>query len=276
MGATSRNPDLPRPDRQTLEPVPSPRGASEQETADSAVHQFSIVMGGPIYDFLLRHGYLRFELPNLVRRILLLVSLTWLPLLLLSLIDGAAFGHRVTIPFLADLSMYGRFVVGLPLLLIAEVIIDPSIRTVVGEFLDERLVSDEELPEFEAVLAKARKLRDSWIPEVILLVLAFFPVFLFQHEFAIGAVSSWHTRGRGLTAAGWWYALFSTPLLRFVIYRWLFRYFVWSLLLWRIGRLRLSLVPTHPDHAAGLNFLGIAQKNSESCSVLSDAPSPAE
>jgi hypothetical protein len=91
--------------------------------------------------------------------------------------------------------------------------------------------------------------------------LAFFPVFLFQHEFARGAVSSWHTTSGGLTAAGYWYAILSTPVLRFLIYRWIFRYFIWAVLLWRISRLHLILPPTHPDHAAGLNFLGLAQKH---------------
>ncbi len=260
MSASARNPNLPRSVRPTLEPAPSPRSANERKIAESAVHDFSLVMGGPIYDFLLGRGLLRFALPNLARRVLLIVALTWLPLLVLSLKDGLAFGHRVTIPFLGDFSMYGRFLLGLPLLLLAEVVIDPSIRTVVGEFVDARLVPDMELPEFVAVLAKARKMRDSWISELILLVLAFFPVFLFQHEWATGAVSSWHTIGRGLTPAGWWFALFSTPLMRFIIYRWAFRYFIWSLLLWRISRLHLSLMPTHPDHAAGLNFLETAQK----------------
>jgi hypothetical protein len=258
MGRTARNPDFPRSARPTLEPVPS-QGASEQDI-ESAVHEFSIVMGGPIYDFLLSHGLLRFALPNLVRRILVMVALTWLPLLLLSLKDGLAFGHRVTVPFLADFSMYGRFLFSLPLLVIAEAVIDPSIRVAVGEFVDARLVPAEELPSFLAVLARTRKLRDSWTAELISLILAFFPVFLFQHEWTAGAVSSWHTIGLGLTAGGWWYALFSTPLLRFIMYRWTFRYFVWAILLWRISRLRLVLMPTHPDHAAGLNFLGIAQK----------------
>jgi hypothetical protein len=246
--------------RPTLNPAPPRPRANERGVTASAVRDFSITIGGPIYDFLLSRGRLRFALPNLVRRILFVVALMWLPLLLLSLKDGVALGHRVTIPFLFDLSVYGRFLVGLPLLLIAEVIIDPAICRAVGEFVDADLVPDKELPAFQAVLTGIRELRDSWIPELILFILAFVPVFLFQHEWAIGAVASWHSRGRGLTAAGWWYALFSTPLLRFIIYRWVFRYFIWSLLLWRIGRLRLSLVPTHPDHAAGLNFLGTAQK----------------
>jgi len=260
MGAPARNPELPRQTRPTLEPPPSARSQTEQEIADSTIRNFSIVLGGPIYDFLLRRGFVRLVLPNVARRIAVLVALTWMPLLLLSLKDGFAFGDRVKIPFLYDFSMYGRFLLSLPLLLIAEIVIDPAIRQAVAEFVHAGLVPGQELSAFDNILERTQRLRDSWIPEGAMLVLAFFPVFLFQHEWAAGAISSWHTASGRLTAAGFWYAMLSTPILRFLIYRWIFRYFIWALLLWRISQLHLILPPTHPDHAAGLNFLGLAQK----------------
>jgi len=148
----------------------------------------------------------------------------------------------------------------LPLLLIAETIIDPAIRLGLGEFVDARIVPDKELPQFENILKRIQRLRNSAIPELILLALAFFPVMLFQREWTIGVVSTWHTTARGLSAAGWWFALFSAPLLRFILYRWAFRYVLWAILLWRISRLDLVLIPTHPDHAAGLGFLGMTQR----------------
>jgi hypothetical protein len=260
MVAPARNPELPRQTRPALEIPPSTRGESGQEVADSSVRDFSIVLGGPLYDFLLRFGLVRLVLPNVVRRIVGLVALTWLPLLFLSLKDGLALGDRVKIPFVYDFSTYGRFLVGLPLLVLAEIVLDPAIRLAVGEFVNTGIVPDQERPEFDKVLQRTQLLRDSWIPEGTVLALAFFPVFLFQHEWAAGAISSWHTTSAGLTAAGVWFAMFSTPVLRFLIYRWIFRYFVWALLLWRISQLHLILPPTHPDHAAGLNFLGLAQK----------------
>jgi hypothetical protein len=260
MGVPARNPEPPRQTGPTLEP-PSTRGQSAQEIPDSAVRNFSIVLGGPLYDFLLRFGLVRLVLPNIVRRIAVLLALTWLPLLLLSLKDGFAFGNQVRIPLLYDFSMYGRFLLALPLLLIAEIVVDPAIRQTVEEFVNAGVVPAEELPEFVIVLERTQRLRDSWIPEGIIFVLAFFPVFLFQHEWARGAISSWHTTSGGLTAAGLWYAMLSTPVLRFLVYRWIFRYFIWALLLWRVTRLHLILPPTHPDHAAGLNFLGLAQKH---------------
>jgi len=186
--------------------------------------------------------------------------LTWLPLLLFSLGGDLAFGSRVRMPFLHDFAVNAQFLVGLPLLLLAEIVIDPAIRQALAEFVEARLVRDQELPAFVSILTEIRRWRNSWIPETIILILAFFPVFLFQRGWATGAVSSWHTVDAGLTPAGWWFAALSTPLFRFVVYRWTFRYFIWGALLWRINHLNLSLIPTHPDHAAGLNFLGLTQK----------------
>lgn len=260
MRPSATNPELPHQTRPTLEPSPT-RSDCEHEVMESLVQNFSIVVGGPVYDLLLRLGLMRHGLPNILRRMVAVIALTWVPLLLLSLRDGAAFGDQVQIPLLSDFSIYGRLVFGLPLLLLAEIVIDPAIRRGVAEFVDARFVRDQELPKFESILRKVQRLRDSWIPEILLFALAFFPVFVFQHEWTTGTIASWHTGARGLTAAGWWYAAFSAPLMRFVAYRWGFRYCVWAALLWRITRLHLVLMPDHPDRAAGLSFLGGVQKH---------------
>jgi len=228
--------------------------------ARSAVDDFSIFVGGPVYDFLLRAGLVRLGLPNIVRRVIAAVIVAWVPLLVLSLKDDVAFGDRVTIPLLDDFAMYGRLLLALPLLILAEAVIDPAIRRAVGEFVNARVVQDAEHPDFERVLHRARRLRDSPIPELALLALAFFPTFMvFHHEWGSGTVSSWHTTPQGLTAAGWWYVAISAPVLHFILYRWAYRYFVWALLLWRLSRLDLHLMPAHPDRSAGLFFLSIVQ-----------------
>lgn len=255
MGMPAANPEFPK---SGLQPIPM---QTDRESVESTIRNFSIVLGGPFYDVLLRLGIVRTGLPNLIRRIVALVAVTWLPLLLLSLKDGIAFGHQVKVPLLYDFSIYGRFFLGLPLLLYAETVIDPAIRLALQELLDARIVPDEELAKYGDVLQRTQRLRDSMIPEVILLIAAFFPVFLFQREWAAPVVSNWHTSGGALTAAGWCFAIFSSALLRFMIYRWMFRYVVWAVLLWRIGQLPLVLMPTHPDHAAGLGFLAMSQKH---------------
>lgn len=62
-----------------------------------------------------------------------------------------------------------------------------------------------------------------------------------------------------LTAAGWWYYCVSAPIFQLLMYRWLWRFVIWSNLLRRIANLDLQLFPTHPDHAGGLSFLGLGQ-----------------
>jgi len=260
MEALAENPQVPK-SRPTVEASCSSGNQNAREIAESAVKNFSIVVGGPVYDLLLRFHLVRQALPNVWHRVVALLAVTWLPLLLLSLRDGLAFGHQVRIPFLYDFAVYGCCLIGLPLLLYAELFIDPRIRQAVAEFVDARLVPDRELPEFENVLRKVQQMRDSWIPEVILLVLAFFPLFVLKHEWVTGVISSWHTTANGMSAAGWWYAVFSAPLMRYIAYRWVFRYLLWVVLLSQIGRLQLTLIPTHPDRAAGLNFLEATQKH---------------
>jgi len=260
MGVTARDPEIPPPTGPSLQPIPvapTPNAGAEE---NHAIRNFSLVMSGPVYNLLQNVGLLHRLLPNLTRRILFLAAAAWVPLVLLSLKDGLAFGHRVSVSFLYDFSMYGRILLGLPLLLMAEAVVDPAIRECVAEFVDGQLLPEGEIPQFVEILRRVQRLRDSWIIEFALFALAFFPTFIFQHEWTSAAISSWHTTARGLTPAGWWFAAFSAPLVRFIAYRWAFRYFLWALLLWRISRLDLVLMPTHPDHAAGLNFLSIAQE----------------
>src|SRR5262249_52606003 len=71
--------------------------------------------------------------------------------------------------------------------------------------------------------------------------------------------SSWavdvRDNGAHVTLAGWWSVICSAPLFYFLLFRGLWRYIVWAMLLWRIAGLRLRLVVTHPDGKGGLAFL---------------------
>jgi len=55
--------------------------------------------------------------------------------------------------------------------------------------------------------------------------------------------------------AGSWYAHVSLPVFQFIACRWYFRLFLWTRFLWQVSRIRLRLLPTHPDGAGGLSFL---------------------
>jgi len=101
--------------------------------------------------------------------------------------------------------------------------------------------------------------------ELILLVLVFVGGYYVWGAFSsmakIGtAAETWYATatdaGTHLSPAGYWYIFISRPLFQFIFIRWYFRLFIWARFLWQSSRLELNLIPTHPDRAAGLGFLG--------------------
>jgi hypothetical protein len=54
---------------------------------------------------------------------------------------------------------------------------------------------------------------------------------------------------------GWWYLFVVRSLFTLLLVVWLWRLLVCIVLWWRVSRLDLQLVPTHPDRAGGLGFL---------------------
>jgi hypothetical protein len=50
----------------------------------------------------------------------------------------------------------------------------------------------------------------------------------------------------------------SLPLLHFMLLRWYYRLWIWGRLLFQISKVDLTLIPTHPDRAAGLGFISLS------------------
>ena len=227
---------------------------------------FSLVLGGPLYQLLARAHLEDSALGHLRKRIVVITLFAWLPLVILTLLDGKAIGG-VRIPFLYDIEMQLRILVALPLLIAAELMVHKRIKTVVQQFLDRGIVKDESLPQFSAIIDSSMRLRNSVVVEAVLLLVVFVGGHFFWSAIsAMGQVvqqtSTWYaTRTDSavqLSPAGYWYSFISRPILQFIFIRWYFRLFVWGVFLWRVSRLDLHLVPTHPDRAAGLGFLSIS------------------
>jgi hypothetical protein len=227
-----------------------------------SARKFSLVIGGPFYRALVRM-HLTGPGSSVLIRVSVLVLLTLVPLLGLSLAQGAAFGNKVQIPLLFDFSVWGRFLAALPLLIIAEVVIDPRIERVVTTFDSSDMIGDDDLPTYAAALEKIGRLRDSRTAELLFITLAALPAFLLiDNEWISNDISSWHgSTSGGLSPAGWWFASVSAPTFRFLLLRWLWRYALWSVLLYKIAQFDIKLVPTHPDRLGGLGFVLLAQRH---------------
>jgi len=231
-------------------------------TRVSDPYDFSLVLGGPLYQLWRRLFLAGPALELLARRMIGGPSIAWLPLLALTVYQGSAIGHAVPVPFLYDFEAHARYLVAIPILLLAEVLVHQRMRVVVRNFVEAGIVTAETLPGFHAAIGRAMRLRNSLIVELGMVVFVFgFGWTIWQGDRGLTS-STWFAIVDGaqhrLTIAGWWYRHVSIPIFQFLLFRWYFRLFVWFLFLRSVSRLPLRLTPTHPDRAGGLGFLGLA------------------
>jgi hypothetical protein len=221
---------------------------------------FSIVLGGPLFQ-LLRRAHLSNDALLLVRQRIIVISLlAWLPLLVLSAIEGNFLGGRVAIPFLKDFEVHIRFLVAMPLLIAAELVVHRGMRTLLKGFLERRLIPEAAMRRFDAAFASLLRLRNSVLAEVLLIAVVYgFGVLIIWRQYVGLDTLTWYATpyvgGSKLSFAGIWYGYVSMPIFQFLLCRWYFRIFIWMRFLWQVSRIELNLVPTHPDRIGGLGFL---------------------
>jgi len=196
------------------------------------------------------------------RRVAVAVAISWLPVLLLSLIEGHALSG-VRVPFFRDGVLHLRLLLAVPLLIVAEPVVHDWMRSLTQRFIERGIITGATRPRFDAAVAAAHRLRDSVYPELIIVIAVLsVGITISWHRTVILEDSTWYWTMQGgarrITLAGWWAGLISFPLFQIILLRWYFRLFIWTQFLWRVSRLQLKLVPTQPDCAGGLGFLGSA------------------
>jgi hypothetical protein len=221
---------------------------------------FSLVLGGPLFQ-LYRRAHLSGDALDLLhRRILVITLFAWLPLLLLSVLEGHALGGPTKIVFLRDIEVHVRFLIALPILIAAELVVHVRIGPVVRRFVERRIVVTEDWPKFDAAVKSALRVRNSVAVEISLLILVYtLGLWVWRSQVALGS-ATWYAipdaTGLHLTWAGYWYAFVSIPIFQFILLRWYMRFVVWFRFLWQVSRLNLHLTAAHPDRAGGIGFLG--------------------
>jgi hypothetical protein len=241
---------------------PQERAARPKSAPDiDEPRDFSLVLGGPLYQ-LLRRMHLSGDALELVRqRLLVTLSILWVPLLALSTLEGQAWGGRSAVAFLTDIEANVRFLVAAPLLIVAELVAHERMRLVVRQFLDRNLIPEAALPRFDGAIASALRLRNSVLAEVLLIAFVYFVgvLIVWRNFVALSATATWYAiptpDGMTVSLTGKWYVYVSLPVFQFLLLRWYYRVLIWVRFLWQVSRIELSLIPTHPDRVGGLGFL---------------------
>ncbi|MGC4016588.1 MAG: hypothetical protein QM755_19015 [Luteolibacter sp.] len=193
---------------------------------------------------------------GLGRRALFFAAITWLPIML-----WALWKHRVTDgvdePLLAHFGIHVRFLLALPLMILGEGWLHRTSQRVLSQFRTSGIVPDGEKERFEAIVGSFAGLRKKWWPWLLLVVVPLIwsfvgPTMQRFHELKWAEEAGVaHSFGFG----GFWYRFVARPIFALFVGLWFWRLVLLFVFLWKVSKLDLDLVPTHPDHAAGLGFL---------------------
>ena len=163
-------------------------------------------------------------------------------------------------PFLRDVEVHLRFLVAVPLLIAAELVVHRRLGGIARTFLERNLIASGARVQFNAAIEAALRLRNSVLAEVILILVVYgLGVLVIWRHYTALQTNTWYAVQVGdharLSLAGLWYGYVSLPIFQFLLLRWYFRVFIWMRFLWHLSRIHLELVPTHPDRVGGLGFL---------------------
>ena len=197
-------------------------------------HEFSPVLGGPFFQ-LLRRSHLTGDAMELLhRRMVVIPMIAWLPLMLL-----VSLRERGLSFFLHDVEVHVRLLIALPILIAAEIVVHSRMRPAERAFVNRRIVMPDDLPRFDKAIESAIQLRNSYVAELILVILVYtFGLWLWNSRFPI-VTPTWYAMPGGrwhLTPAGYWYVFVSIPIVQFVLLRWYLRLFIWYRFLWQVSR----------------------------------------
>lgn len=200
-------------------------------------------------------------------RIVVLSGIAWLPLVVLTLIEGTFISDAITIPFIKDVVPYVRGLVIIPLLVMADNVIEPMMTRIVGYLRTSGVVPESERERLDGAVKKmAYLINIRWI-QLAIVVLAVLVSWLLRTDY----VDMWKEEGITSwalqmvdgevddTIAGLWFLFVTSPLVTFLFYRWIWRYIAWIVFLYRVSRLKLELYASHTDLAGGLGIFGGGQ-----------------
>ena len=233
---------------------------------------FRLSTGGLFNSILLRLHIREPDYYSTRRRILVLMLICWLPLFLLAAYEGNLLNRNLDISFIYDLKPYVRFLIIVPLLIVSDALIDPLVASNLQSIGSSGLIGEEHENVYKKAVEQLKHRKDSYLADIVILLIIAVVVISFlvnlEDYDANNPFTHWsivlENNESQLTYAGWWFILVSSPILQILLFRWFWRFYLWTAFLFRVSRLKLRLQPTHPDLAGGLGIL----KNGENSFIL--------
>ena len=226
--------------------------ALEQESG------LSLVRGDLAFRVQKRLGLIPDEGLGLLRRALFWSLLAWLPIAAWAVATGRAGTDAANEPLLAHFGIHVRFLVAVPLLILAEGVVHNTMQRLLPQFVASGVIPPAEMPRFRETIGRIIRLRDASLPWVAILAIILAGITIADvvhhaHEidWAVDGLPGAQRTGFG----GWWFLYVGRPIYLTLLLGWVWRIVLAFLLFRGIARLDLAIVPTHPDRAGGLGFV---------------------
>src|SRR5579862_9224197 len=130
------------------------------ETVDYVYKRpFLLMEGGPLYRIEKRIGLIKSRELEVKRRAFLSILVTWVPLLILSALQGRLLGDSATMSFLKDIGVHTRFLLAVPLLIAAENFLGPRVAEAAEHFVYSGLVRPKDYQKFDNAVDRGLRLR---------------------------------------------------------------------------------------------------------------------
>ncbi len=215
----------------------------------------SLIRGGPFYRFQEATRLVGPDKWNLGRRLVLAIIICWVVPLFMAALSGPS--H--VIGLLESYPVAARMLIAVPVLLASLLIMEARFRAVLAHIYKARLLDAKDLPRMDEILATLVRIRDSFVPELaMLLLIAVHTAIAYKTQIPDIPALSYRIGGEvHITAAGWYGAVVSATLFQFLLLLNLWKWLIWTYFAFRLSRLNLNLIPTHPDRNGGLGFLGM-------------------
>ena len=230
-----------------------------QKSAISESKDYAFVPGGILWKLIDRTGFERKSLRFKIFLIVLTVLACWLPLAALCFFRGG--WAQFHLLFIRDVATHVKFLFVLPILLLARHSISKRFAETIETFYDAKIINQYNREQFEKQIKWLLKWRNSVIVDVILIILVYYTLYVPETELSNlpDFYAPWVSQAGEISAAGWWYIVFSLPLLQLILYRWLYCIITWTIFLWKISKVDLNLSSLHPDGVGGIGFLNYTQ-----------------
>lgn len=211
------------------------------------------LLGGPLHRLGKRLGLVRGE-TNTFPLGIALALFSWLGAMVLATMEGLG-DYMLTRPTVGG---HIRLLAVIPLLFLCESVLAPRVAELVPTLVRSGIVPRKSLPALAKTITRVNRWEDHWLPEALALA-GMFIVAMVGPRLGIPGMPVPRDPRVQIALAGQWYWLVCLTLFRFLLLRWAWRIALWCFFLWRLARLELHLVPTHPDGAAGLGYLEVVQ-----------------